>query len=80
MTDIVDIANDLAQRERDDALAAHHARRPAQASGSSRGRCCVDCGRAIPAKRLEANPAATRCIDHARAQETRLKTTFGARP
>ncbi|MFC7877218.1 TraR/DksA C4-type zinc finger protein [Isoptericola sp. NPDC057391] len=49
-----------AERERDQLLAALD-----RAAAGTYGVCEV-CGRPIPAARLEARPAATRCVEHAR--------------
>ena len=37
---------------------------------------CVDCGKEIPAERLEAMPETIRCVEHQREYEARM----GARP
>jgi len=49
-----------AERERDQLLAALD-----RVAAGTYGVCDV-CGRPIPAARLEARPAATRCVEHAR--------------
>ena len=38
---------------------------------------CVECGKEIPPERLEARPDATRCVEHQREFEARLRQTGG---
>lgn len=70
--DHLDHAQALEERERDAAIERHRNRVTAPAATRT-GRNCVDCDEPIPSKRLAAHPQAIRCIDHARADEARLK-------
>jgi phage/conjugal plasmid C-4 type zinc finger TraR family protein len=79
--DDIDAANELAEQDRQGALAEHFRRRrtsialgaadvrhtPGNGAGPGEGgkaeaRHCSDCGHAIPAQRLAAQPYSTRCI------------------
>ena len=57
MADDADIACDLAQRDREGAVAL--LRQAAQGAGAED---CADCGAPIPAARRKAVPHATRCM------------------
>jgi RNA polymerase-binding transcription factor DksA len=41
---------------------------------------CVDCGKEIPAERLEAIPESIRCVEDQRIYEARLRQTNGPAP
>lgn len=65
--DIIDEANAMADFFRENALNALNAIRqngaleaPLYIDGV---RCCLDCEEPIPAKRLEVNPGAVRCVE-----------------
>lgn len=61
MADEADRAQVINEQHLDDALAAHR-RRPAYTVADS-ALVCIDCEEPIPAKRREAAPGCTRCID-----------------
>jgi DnaK suppressor protein len=76
MTDIVDSAGELEQRQRADAHAAHLARVRAMQEPAPRTengvRVCADCGDELDAQRLAAQPDAARCVPcKARAERRR---------
>lgn len=66
MTDFFDRAAEEELRQRQDALARHHA--AAQVQGTEN---CVDCGNGIPAARRAAYPQANRCVPCQTAVERR---------
>jgi DnaK suppressor protein len=70
MGDIIDKAQENDELFRRTSLEKHFARRisPSPQSSPHKGeevikRMCLDCKEPIPAKRLKANPAATRCVE-----------------
>ena len=67
MGDVIDRANDLAERERESALAAACASL-ATGPGSAE---CRECGDAIPPDRRKALPATTMCVGCAEIAEAR---------
>lgn len=67
MGDVIDRANDLAERERESALAAARAR---TATGPGRAEC-QECGDAIPPARRKALPSSTLCVGCAEIAEAR---------
>jgi DnaK suppressor protein len=62
--DIFDRAQEQDEFFRQKALDKHFAGRNSARSENTpyEDRDCLDCGETIPAKRLEANPIATRCV------------------
>ena len=62
MSDIIDRACELEQKQREQALAASQPKleQPHEHDGH---RYCLTCSIEIPTKRLTANPNAVRCID-----------------
>jgi len=62
MTDTVDRACELEQKQREQALAA--AKQPVEQPNELEGhRYCLDCDIELSVKRLVANPNAVRCVD-----------------
>lgn len=61
MADIFDKAQENDALFRENALKKHFQSRRAHLHGSDG--ICSDCGEPIPAKRLKANPQATRCVE-----------------
>lgn len=75
MTDAIDHAGELEQRERDESLARQAARaaeheKPFEIEGR---RVCLDCFEPIALKRLKANPAAVRCTECQQLQDRRVQ-------
>jgi phage/conjugal plasmid C-4 type zinc finger TraR family protein len=70
LTDIFDRASELELRQREDAIARQRASVAPVTDGKAD---CVDCGVDIPAKRREAVPGCTRCIECERSAEVRRK-------
>ncbi|BBF86292.1 hypothetical zinc-finger containing protein [Aquitalea magnusonii] len=67
MTDMFDRAQELEQRQREEALARHAAKQQAGSSFSH----CNDCGEPIPERRRLCVPGCTRCIDCQNEHEKR---------
>lgn len=65
MSDIIDIANEHAERHREDALRNFDARRAQRDGGGPRrgDNRCELCGDEIPAARLAVLPHASMCVD-----------------
>lgn len=72
-----DIAQDLAQRERDAAIAAFRAAHPAPAAdwqaASAKWCAAPGCGERIPDARRRAIPGVQRCVDCQAALDKRLR-------
>ncbi|MCK5769488.1 TraR/DksA C4-type zinc finger protein [Algiphilus sp.] len=68
MTDVIDRANELAERERASALEAARARTDAAPSGAM---WCEECEALIPERRRQAVPSARMCVDCETAAEMR---------
>ncbi|MGL4829884.1 MAG: TraR/DksA family transcriptional regulator [Vibrio sp.] len=62
MTDQFDRAQQLEQEFRDRAIAQQLKRNQDAACAEGEDRDCVDCGVAIPQKRIQAMPSAVRCV------------------
>ncbi len=63
MTDLFDKAQELEQRQRDQALANQLHRTVEKPDEDKEGiRYCLDCGIDIPQQRLKAEPNAVRCV------------------
>lgn len=65
MADVIDLANELAEWQLEQALRVH---RPAVEEASSE---CDDCGEQIPAARLAAVPGCRTCVDCQSIREVR---------
>ena len=68
--DIADQASDREMADREFALAARRAARPAGRSASH----CVDCGEPIPEARQQAVPGVTLCVECHTVQEHQGRT------
>ena len=68
--DIADQASDREMADREFALAARRAARPAGHSTSH----CLDCGEPIPAARRQAVPGVTLCVECQTVQEHQGRT------
>lgn len=70
MMDIIDHAQELDEMFREQSLIANRKSRESCVNGQTEERFvrdgvhyCLDCGDEIPLARIEANPAAVRCVD-----------------
>lgn len=70
MTDAVDRANDLAEREREAAVARLTKSSPLQHRD---GTGCIDCGEDIGAERMARLPGALKCVGCAEIDEARAR-------
>jgi DnaK suppressor protein len=65
--DIFDQAQENDELFRENSLKEHFKKSPSPLpsplKGEGKKRDCLDCGEAIPKKRLKVNPAATRCVE-----------------
>lgn len=75
MTDDFDRAQEVEQRDRDLAIAAHAASRSERIQQGNRRPDCIDCGAPIGKKRLRAVPETNHCIDCASEAELKARRT-----
>ncbi|WP_294948266.1 TraR/DksA C4-type zinc finger protein [Sulfurivirga sp.] len=71
--DVIDIANERAQRELDGLLAARRQMARLEAENATAAAECVECGETIPEARRRALPGVRLCIHCAEAAERRAR-------